>query len=650
MAKRGRHPRRGGRVTPKGTRPQGSDRPRHLGLVPPPVEPEPDEPGPAELMADVRAAMRSGEPLDLLSLVSTVMAVFDPRMADPFVREPQAERPSFENLVVSLLGVRRPETTALLALLAELLPPEGPAWWAEGGRPGRPARHDVTPTSVPGLGPLDAAAIRRAVLDRGDRLPAWIAALGDAEVTQATEMVHVLGDGDNVIVGLRIPPRHELSVVVYIDHNLGRVVKDAFVVPEAPDRLRRDMRRIVDDPDTVWRDVPLAEARATIVDAVESGAMTWPPFETDTWPACRPLVEWAARLMPGGGTAAEPHQWTDDETARLADSFLASPEGARHRSRARRDMLDSLLWYGTGYGKCDPLRWSPVSVEIVLTDWVPRKVMAPVDELRLVPDVLRDLVRFGHHELGIRQELTDQTLESVDTFESAYLALIRSPRPQGVDAIIESVRAAGAFGDEGIGDDLDALGLGPDDDAFASIAEIMLDSLASEVGGDDVLRSLDGRPLPDEGFDLDAVPPDLAGPVDEIVGLCDGWYAELGDDAPAVVELRTATRRLLAVLANRAPGSLVGRAAPAGTAAAVCWAVASANAVFDGRPGSPRAMDLNAHFGRSGSPASRARTMLRAAGVGDRYTPGPVVLPPEMLTSARRSSVMSARDRWLADL
>ena len=314
-------------------------------------------------------------------------------------------------------------------------------------------------------------------------------------------------------------------------------------------------------------------------------------------------------------------------------------------------MLDSLLWYGTSYGKCDPLRWSPVSVEIVLADWVPRKVVAPVGELRIVPEVLRDLVRFGHRELGIRKELTDETLDAVDTFQSAYLALIRSPRPQGVDAIIQSVRDAGGLGgDEALGDGLDSLGLGPDDDPFASIAEIMLDSLAAEVGGADVLRSLDDRPLPDEPFDLDAVPPDLAGPVGEILGLCDGWYAELGDDDPAVVELRAATRRLLAVLAGRAPDSLVGRAAPAGTAAAVCWAVGSANAVFDGRPGSPRAKDLTAHFGRSNSPAARARTMLGIAGVADRSMPGPIVLPPEMLTSARRSSVISARDRWLADL
>jgi hypothetical protein len=30
--------------------------------------------------------------------------------------------------------------------------------------------------------------------------------------------------------------------------------------------------------------------------------MTFPPCETDTWPPCRPLVEWMTSLLPDGGT------------------------------------------------------------------------------------------------------------------------------------------------------------------------------------------------------------------------------------------------------------------------------------------------------------------------------------------------------------
>jgi hypothetical protein len=647
VAKRGRHHRQGGRVTPKGTRPAGQGRPRHLGLVPPQ-----DASPVGDLLADVRAALRSGEPLDLLALVSTMMSVFDPRLADPFERrDDSAARASFEDLVVSFIDVPRPETTALLAALAALLPSGGPVAWSEGAHPGRPSRRPATPRTVPGLGELTAAALQRAVVERGHRLPGWLEHVDDAEVTGVTKMTHVLGDGDNVIVGVRIPPRHELSVVVYIDHNLGGVVKDAFVVPEGPPALIARMRRIAQDPDTEWREMSAADARARITDAVDSGAMTWPPFETDTWPACRPLVEWIVRFMPAGGTIGERAEWSAEETDRIATTFLASPEGARHRPRARREMLDSLLWYGTGYGRCDPLRWSQVSVEIVLTDWVPRKVVAPVSQLRLVPDVLRDLVRFGHRELGIRRELTDETLDAVDSFEPAYLALIRTPRPQGVDAIVQSVRELGGLGDDvDVDDGMDGLGLGPDLDPFAGVADIMLDSLADEVGGPDVLRDLDDRPLPDEPFATAGVPPDLAGLIGEITALCDRWFVSLGEADPDVVELRTATRRLLARIVDRAPEVFRRRATIEGTAAAACWAVASANGLFDGRPGSPRAGDLSAHFGRSGSPSTRARTMLHAARLTDRGAYGPVVLPPEMLTSRRRGVVIAARDRWLAEL
>jgi hypothetical protein len=39
-----------------------------------------------------------------------------------------------------------------------------------------------------------------------------------------------------------------------------------------------------EDPDTVWRDLVLADARVRIRQAIERAATTVPPFETDTWP------------------------------------------------------------------------------------------------------------------------------------------------------------------------------------------------------------------------------------------------------------------------------------------------------------------------------------------------------------------------------
>lgn len=124
---------------------------------------------------------------------------------------------------------------------------------------------------------------------RAHGLPAWISGLGKTEAYRAVEMIHLLRDGDNMMVGVRLPTGEKLTAVVYIDHNLGTLVKDAFVVPVPTDDLLGLMRSKLDDPDTTFAEVPIAGAR--IVDAIETGAITFPPIETDTWPVCRPLVE-----------------------------------------------------------------------------------------------------------------------------------------------------------------------------------------------------------------------------------------------------------------------------------------------------------------------------------------------------------------------
>ena len=63
----------------------------------------------------------------------------------------------------------------------------------------------------------------REVAARGHVLPRWLAELHRAASTvRVVQMRHVLGDGDNVMVGLRLPGGQKLPAVVYIDHNLAR--------------------------------------------------------------------------------------------------------------------------------------------------------------------------------------------------------------------------------------------------------------------------------------------------------------------------------------------------------------------------------------------------------------------------------------------
>ena len=100
--KRGRHAKKGGRTTPKGTRP--------LQLVP--TDPRPREPGMMEMVAH---ALRQPHPLDLLGLVSSMVW-----LASPTTPGRPADLPTVDFLVHTWDEVERPETTALLRAVAVL--------------------------------------------------------------------------------------------------------------------------------------------------------------------------------------------------------------------------------------------------------------------------------------------------------------------------------------------------------------------------------------------------------------------------------------------------------------------------------------------------------------------------------------------------
>lgn len=75
----------------------------------------------------------------------------------------------------------------------------------------------------------------------GDGVERWLGTVSGTEANRPVEMSHVLRDGDNV-VGVHLPSGEDVAAAVYIDHNLGTLAKDA----------------------------------------IATGAIIFPPFETDT--------------------------------------------------------------------------------------------------------------------------------------------------------------------------------------------------------------------------------------------------------------------------------------------------------------------------------------------------------------------------------
>ena len=127
-------------------------------------------------------------------------------------------------------------------------------------------------------------------------------------------------------------------------------------------------------------------------------------------------------MLPAGGVAPQPREWSQAEIDQVADEFFASPYGAVLDDADQRSLLESVLWFCTDYVSGDPWRWSPVTVEILLADWFPRKVIAEPDYLAKLPDLVRAYIRYCHHRVGIPADLTDETLAAVDEHEPEYRA------------------------------------------------------------------------------------------------------------------------------------------------------------------------------------------------------------------------------------
>jgi len=546
------------------------------------------------LLNQAAAALRDEHPLALLGMASGLLNALDPRNDNPFDRTETPERPPLGELLDSLAGAGEPEAAALALTMAH-------------------------------LGADDLARTRtvRTARTHAQHLPRWLEELDRLVVAGAEEIRDELRDSFNVLVHTRLGG-HDLTAVVLVDFNLGTIVKDCFFADRSLDELNALWRQ-QDDAPTDIRSLSLADARARIADAVETGARTWPPEESDDWPASRPLLEWILRSMPTGGTGFDRPEWPEEETGRLADRFLASSYGQAFASSEDRSIVDDLLWYRTGYGYGDPLRWSGAAVEILLLDWYPRKILAERELLLRMPDVLRAFIQFAHAESGLDESLTAETLQALDGFEPEYRSAVGRPRRQGPEALLERMGV------------LDPLAEDPDDPLdFADLERFQRSVLAEMVGGEPQLDRLTAEPLPDEPFDAQGIPDQIAGRVAETLALVDRCCEELLD-----MEHRTAVRRLLHDVAIADPRSFDGRSKPRTAAAGLCWMVGRANESVG--YGDLQTQELMAWFGLKTAPVARAESIRRALGLDPLSWPGSLG-SARYLTGRRRAALVEQRD------
>lgn len=343
------------------------------------------------LLGEVREALDAGHPLPLLGFAGVLILGTTPQP----LQKPEEQPPSIGDLVAAFCDVRTEESTALLAALGELL---------------------IDDDEV-------RAACRRAVAARDDTLPRWLTALSDVQVYRAVRMTHVVGDGDELVLGVRFADGHEMTCAASIDHLNGSAIGDAFFVPDSIETVLDVARANNTDPDTTFADVDLADARAALQQSLDQPVIT--ATGSETWPASRALVRWMTRLMPAGGTDFLVRQWTVARTAEFCDRFLRSPAGMPFDDPQHRGALLRCAQAGTG----DPSRWSEARLTRLLDSTLSADDTVPAQVRLDVPDMLRAFVPFAHAESGIRDELTAEALAAIDGSAEQYRdSVLNRPR------------------------------------------------------------------------------------------------------------------------------------------------------------------------------------------------------------------------------
>jgi hypothetical protein len=363
--------------------PKRTERARSRGTRPrrPPQRPTSPE---TDLLGALRDGVDSPTPGPLLGAVGLLLSV-----------AAGADDPAgtLEDLVGSLSGVDRVETSAAVLAIATL-------------------------TVDAGL----RRRVRREIAERGHVLPRWLAELDRAEpVDRAVEISTVFRDADDLLLGVTVPGGHPLTAVVRVDNELGAVARDGFVVGSP---LASVVPLVVedDDPDVRVRDIPAADVRTRIAAALAELDLGPGRLGSDRLAESRPLVEWMLSLLPEGGRDDVLRDLSEDDLEEVAGRFLAS--GAPWADDELRPLLDEVVTAGSANGVGDPLVWSPRNVRRLLDPRLPYLDRA-TPHVDRAPDLLRDLIRFGHAERGLRQGLTDDALAAVDASAAAFREAVR---------------------------------------------------------------------------------------------------------------------------------------------------------------------------------------------------------------------------------
>lgn len=340
-----------------------------------------------------RGLHAADDPLKAELFASGILTTFD----RPLVDQPDPVTFFGERLVTHLVAKRSPDALALLHAIVAVAPESLAAT----------ARSAVTRLRAAG---------------RAD--PSWAARIGRARFRGAWASIDEFGDQEVVAVSFGYDDERTHALTFMIDHNFEGLVRQAFIGDD-PEAVRRE-----------WADtshlpiVPLdaQEVADRLAQALRMYDLYLDPPCSEDVPELVPLMKARLRALPPG-REPERREASEAERAALVASFAAAREaGSSERVvQLARFFVDYRFDYTDG----DPLRWSPIAVELCLLDWFPRRVTLDDADLAAVPDALRRWVKYSGRRKRLASDAVAETLAAIDEFEPQFREAMHDPGRSG---------------------------------------------------------------------------------------------------------------------------------------------------------------------------------------------------------------------------
>ena len=273
-----------------------------------------------------------------------------------------------------------------------------------------------------------AAADRLAA--SGVREPVWASGVGAGRpVAAVLQYEEAFDDGISVIVEFDGYGEKPHTLGIYIDHNMGGLVKDMFLAGPLSDVRAKLSVRAPSGVQLAVRDLELPEARARIVAALDVLDHTYDPQVDEDVSRLRALIEARVDLLPAGFELGDEYEEIPQaERERMLEEFFASPHGERWAGdEDAEDVVATAIDFGADYNYGGPLRWSSVVVEIFMTGWIARKVIREPAFFERVPDVLPDWVAYAGSRRDAPPEALNEAIEAVTIYRDDMLDAVGDP-------------------------------------------------------------------------------------------------------------------------------------------------------------------------------------------------------------------------------